>query len=237
MQGSFGFPKSVVMKNIVASSADIRMFFAACLLLSVGFLSHSQTMAANETEADDDQRLQAGEVLVSILDKDLPGGAARAVALFHSDTDAIWEVIGQCKNEFLYVKGLKECEVVEPGDTRMVLHHRVRNSWYTPTLDYSFIATRTDRRGEANLLDGNLKVLQGSWELKPLGSSDTVMVTHEIRVQPQFPAPRWLIRRSLSKDLPDMLACIRALANASGDRAQAAADLQRCPGDVDSLAK
>ena len=237
MQGSYEFPKSAVMKFALAGSANIAMLLAVCFLFAVGLLFCSHTIAANEVEADDEQRLQAGEVIISILDKDLSGGAARAVALFQSDVDTIWEVIGKCENEFVYVKGMKECEVLQPGDTRMVLRHRVRNSWYTPTLDYSFIATRTNDRGEANLLDGNLKVLQGSWELKPLESGNAVLVTHEIRVQPEFPAPRWLIRRSLSRDLPDMLACIRALANASGDQAQAKADLQRCPGDVDSLAK
>jgi hypothetical protein len=63
------------------------------------------------------------------------------------------------------------------------------------------------------------------------------IVIHEITVQPNFPAPRWLIQRSLNKDLPDMLACIRGLANASGTQAAEAADLQGCPGDVSSLSK
>ena len=63
-----------------------------------------------------------------------------------------------------------------------------------------------------------------------LGDDKGVIVIHEIRVQPRIPVPRWLVRRSLRKDLPDMLACIRGLAKASGDDRRIADDLNRCPG-------
>lgn len=90
---------------------------------------------------------------------------------------------------------------------------------------------------DKDLSGGNLEVLQGVWEMAAVDQGRATIVSHEIRIQPSFPAPRWLIRRSLNKDLPDMLACIRGLAHASGEQAQEQADLQRCPGDVDSLSK
>jgi len=40
------------------------------------------------------------------------------------------------------------------------------------------------------------------------------------------------VRRSLRRDLPEMLACIRGLAKASGDNRRIALDLKRCPGDI-----
>ena len=46
-----------------------------------------------------------------------------------------------------------------------------------------------------------------------------------------------LVRRSLRKDLPDMLACIRGLANASVDKHRIVTDLKRCPGDTSGVLK
>ena len=61
---------------------------------------------------------------------------------------------------------------------------------------------------------------------------DGVVVIHEFRIQPKIPTPRWLIRRGLKKDLPDMLACIRGLAGGSISVDEAGKDLARCPGDI-----
>lgn len=70
-----------------------------------------------------------------------------------------------------------------------------------------------------------------------LAGSDNSIVIHEVRIQPGFLAPRWLIRRSLRKDLPNMLACIRGLAKASADQQSVLADLKQCPGDITAILK
>lgn len=183
-------------------------------------------------------RMQAGDVVVETLHKDQPGGAARVTATFFGDSDALWQVIGDCRFQMIYIKGISECEVLQPGSSTMVVRHRLRESWYTPTLDFSFTADRTkDGKGVAKLVAGNLKVFEGMWEVMPIKDTDMSIVNHEIRVQPKFLAPRWLIRRALKKDLPDMLACIRGLAAASADQQAQSVDLQRCPGDANEISR
>lgn len=214
------------------------MMVTVFLLASALLVARGALFAADQADDDSYQRMLGGEVIFQTFDKDLSGGSGRVEALFYADSEAIWQVIGECRYEFIYLKGLIECEVLQPGENFMLLRHRIRNSWYTPTLDFTFSATRTpDGKGEAKLVSGNLKVLQASWEMRPVDADRAILVSHEVRIQPGFPAPRWLIRRSLNKDLPDMLACIRGLAHASGGLAQEQADLQRCPGDLDSLTK
>lgn len=203
------------------------------IFTSIGFAGCGFAAANNAGDDYDLQRLRSGDILLQTIHSDLPGGAARVVALFHSTDEAVWSVIGYCKYEFMYIRGLEICEVLEPGQEHMLMHHRLRNSWYTPTLDFTFEANRKPGNiGEASLVSGNLKVLQGQWRIVTLADAKQVIVIHEIRVQPAMPAPRWLIRRSLRKDLPDMIACIRGLAGASGDQVRALLDLQRCPGEV-----
>jgi len=210
----------------------------SALLISACFAG---TAAADLRAGEDDfdlASLKSGEILLQTIHSDKPGGAARVTALFHTTADLVWEVVGDCKYEFIYVRGLKVCEVLKPGREHMLMHHRLRNSWYTPTLDFTFEAIRKPGNfGEARLVGGDLHVLEGLWRLVPLADGNGVIVIHEIRIQPKLPAPRWLVRRSLRKDLPDMLACIRGLANASADNRRIAADLKRCPGDISGLVK
>jgi len=178
-------------------------------------------------------RLKNGEILLQTIHSEKPGGAARVTALFHGTSEAVWNIIGYCKYEFIYIRGLKICEVLKPGQSEMVVRHRLRNSWYTPILDFTFKASRRPNNiGEAHLVSGNLKALHGLWRMVPLENERYVIVVHEIRIQPLIPAPRWLVRRSLLNDLPDMIACIRGLARASGGKQKQTGDLKRCPGEV-----
>lgn len=183
-------------------------------------------------------RLKRGEILLQTIHPDKPGAAARATALLHTNVNAVWEILGYCKYELIYVQGLKLCEVLDGDQFQMTVHHRVRNSWYTPTMDFVFAASRDSTgTGRATLVSGDLRVFDGLWKFYPLEDENSVIVVHEIRVQSKFPAPKWLIRRTLNNDLPDMMACIRALAGASGTDRHIQRDLKRCSGDVAQVDK
>ena len=192
-----------------------------------------QTALAATSYSDDElTRMQSGEILLETIHSEQSGGAARVSAVFHTEVDSIWNIIGYCKYEFVYVRGLKSCGVLVPGLTLTRKHQRVKSHWYAPTIDFTFEGIRTSpTHGEFRLVEGDLKVMEGQWNFQPLTDSGSVIVTHEIRIKPKLPAPRWLVRRVLNTDLPDMLACIRGLAQASGDDVPVAKDLERCPGD------
>jgi hypothetical protein len=184
------------------------------------------------------QRLQAGEILAQTIHEEKSGGAARVTALFHAEAEAIWNVIGYCENEFIYVRGLEVCEVLVPGLQYIKKRHRVKNNWYTPTLDFVFEARMSSTaHGDFNLVEGDLRVMEGQWDFQPSVAGEGLVVTHDIRIQSRFPAPRWLVRRVLKNDLPDMLACVRGMAGASGNADLQAMDLERCPGDISGIGK
>ena len=203
------------------------------------FLSTRSSVAASIDLGEDEMdRLKRGEILLQTMQSEKPGIAARVTALFHSNADSVWDIIGFCKYEFIYVRGLKECEMLKGDQFQMTMHHRLRNSWYSPTLDFTFKAMREPGGyGHTQLLGGDLKVFEGQWEFFPLTDDNAVIVVYQLRIQPKFPAPKWLVRRSLRNDLPDMLACIRGLARASGDKRHIEDDLERCPGKISELSK
>ena len=212
---------------------------ALAILILMTLISTRYSQAASINLSDDElTRLTRGEILLQIVRDDKPGAAARVTALFHTNSQAIWDIIGYCKYEFIYMRGLKFCEMLDGDQFHMTMRHRIRNSWYTPTLDFTFEANREPGGdGQAHLIDGDLKVLEGSWKLSPVANENSVIVVHEIRIQPKLPAPEWLVRRNLQRDLPAMMACIRGLAKASGDNGQIEGDLNQCPGEISGVSK
>lgn len=210
---------------------------AAVLLYACAAQAVLAAAAAPADEPVDDMtRLERGEVLVETIQEDEPGGAVRVTGLFHAQPMAIWKVIGYCRYAFVYLKGLKLCQVLKPGLYETRMRQRIKHSWYTPALDFTIDASRSaDRTAKFSLVDGNLKVLEGRWRLAQQPGDEGIIVSYALRIQPDFPSPKWLLQRSLRHDLPDMLACIRGLAGASGDDARTGSDLKRCPGDVKSV--
>ena len=227
-----------IQKQSSLGFAGLPCIYAVIAVLFI-FIYPQTVMAAPAGLSDENlARLKRGEILLQTIHAEKPGAAARVTALLHTDADTVWNILGYCKYELIYVKGLKTCEMLEGDQYQMKVHHRLRNSWYTPTLDFVFAASRdADGTGRASLVSGDLKVFDGLWKLYPLESEDSVIAVHEIRIQAKMPAPKWLIRRTLHKDLPDMMACIRGLANASGTDRHVSRDLKRCAGDISALAK
>jgi len=221
--------------GIILNVAKLSLLFRALALPALIVIISTRSSVATSIDLGDDEmdRLKRGEILLQTMQNEKPGVAARVTALFHSNADSVWDIIGFCKYEFIYVRGLKECEMLEGDRFQMTMHHRLRNSWYSPTLDFTFKAMREPGGdGHTQLLGGDLKVFEGQWEILPFTDDNSVIVVHQLRIQPKFPAPKWLVRRSLRKDLPDMLACIRGLAGASGDKTPIEDDLERCPGKI-----
>ena len=212
---------------------------ALAILVLVTVVSTRFSQAASINLGDDElARLTRGEILLQVVRDDKPGAAARVTALFHTNSQAIWDIIGYCKYEFIYMRGLKSCEMLDGDQFHMTMRHRIRNSWYTPTLDFTFEANREPGGdGQAHLIDGDLKILEGRWKLSPVANENSVIVDHEIRIQPKLPAPQWFVRRNLQRDLPAMMACIRGLAKASGGNGQIKGDLNRCPGEISGVSK
>jgi hypothetical protein len=212
-------------------------FLWLSMLILASAIAFTQTAVATISYTDDDvARMQRGEILLETIHSEKSGGAARVSAVFHTDVEPIWDIIGYCKYAFVYVRGLETCGVLVPGLTITRKHQRVKSHWYVPTIDFTFEGIRTSpTHGEFRLVEGDLKIMEGQWNFQPLEDRGSVIVTHEIRIRPKIPAPRWLMRRVLKKDLPDMLACMRGLAQASGDDVSSVEDLGRCPGDPSQL--
>jgi ribosome-associated toxin RatA of RatAB toxin-antitoxin module len=174
-------------------------------------------------------RLRAGEVLVENTRTDESGGSARVRFLVRAPAEVMWSVFMSCPHAFIFVDGMQVCEVLEESETYVQTRQVVDRGWLVPEQDYTFETRRKPYSDmQFKLIEGSLQVLEGSWDLQTI--PEGVIVTHEIRVRPKFPVPRWLIRRTITRGMPDTMACIRGLAEREANGEARAEDLERCAG-------
>ena len=175
-----------------------------------------------------DSALLDGEIVLYEARSDESGGAAHAKMLVHATAESICDVIISCEAAFIYVKGLEYCEVLEDSGGRGLVRQVVNPSWIVPKMDYVFESLRDPYREiRFQRISGDLDVLEGYWVFTPVAGG--LLVDYEARVKPSMPAPRWLVRYTVKRSMPDLLACIRYLAGGSGSRDQEESDRGRCP--------
>lgn len=184
--------------------------------------------ASGMPDEDMMQRLRAGEVIVRVTHKDESGGAAQVMFLVHSPVEQLWAVLLSCDEAFIYVKNMVNCKVLERENNRALVNHVVKRPLILSPIDVVFESLYTPYSGiEIRFVEGNLDVFEGRWRFREL--PEGVLAEHEIRIKPTIPSPRFLVRHYLRKQLPDLAACLRGLADGSLTAKQQKSDLARCP--------
>lgn len=175
--------------------------------------------------------LRSGQILTEYTRMDESGGAVRANILIRTKVEDIRAILQGCGKAFIFVDGMEQCEILEQNDGYALIHQVVDTGFFAPQLDYSYESkNQPDSQMDFNLTEGNLRVLQGGWEFVEV--DEGVLATYNMRVRLGFPLPRFLVRMSLRRMIPDMLACIRGLVDGSGSSEQKKKDLEQCAGDI-----
>jgi len=199
--------------------------------LSSIFLCFSGLLFANDKTMPDAETLtllQSGEVAVETIRAEESGGAGRFQIFLKAPVEDIWSVIYSCEHAFIYLNGLRVCEVLEDDGINTLTRQVVKTSWLIPRQDFTFRTLREPfRRATFERTSGSPRVMEGSWEfLKVPGG---VVAMHELRVKPSLPVPRFLVRHLMQRSMPKMLVCIRALSGGSLNDEQEREDFAACP--------
>jgi len=212
------------------------MKWTGCLLglaLTLGFFPAANVGSDDARfelpDADGMARLRAGEWILNKDVEDANGAAAGILLFLRAPVERIWAIIISCDYAMSWVDGLEYCEVLEDRGDYALIRQVVDKGWASPRIDYTFeVFRRPFYSMQLKLKSGNLKTFQGSWDFISL--PDGVLLRHTLTLQPNFPVPRWLVRRTLSHDMPDMMLCLRGLAQGSGSELASAAERRKCPG-------
>jgi len=207
----------------------------SCAFLFLSILLASQAVAdTTEQDLEVQRRLNDGEIVLLEADSDQSGGSARVQALVLAPAESVWAVITSCEQSFVFVDGLKSCDVIEDRGDRALVHQIVKKGWLVPRQDFVFESVR-EPYGEIrfNLVEGSLKEMEGKWRFKE--TAQGLLLDYEIRVRPSLPVPGFIVSWVMRREMPDLIACIRGLADGSGSQERVENDLYRCRGDMTRL--
>lgn len=208
---------------------SLLLIFCLCHCLCAAAQGSGQDQAFSVPDDATLARLQRGEWVLESDFYDEHGAAASILIFVRAPVERIWTTIISCRYVAAFVAGLKYCEVLEEQGDYAVTRQVVDKGWTMPRMDFTFETRREPyHHMQFNLLEGNLKTMRGSWDFATL--PDGVLVRHMLVLRPLAPAPRWLVRRNMKKDLPNMMQCIRGLSAGGGSAQDTAADLEKCPG-------
>jgi len=199
--------------------------------MTLFLLGLAASAESSQTGGDIGRRLDDGEIVLLDFDTDQAGGSSRVQALVQAPARSVWEVITSCEKTFVFVGGLKQCEVLDDSGDRAVVHQVVKRGWLVPTQDFVFESLREPYQEiRFRLIEGNLKAMEGRWQFTE--TPEGLLVDYAIRIRPGLPVPGFIVSWVMRKGMPDIIACIRGLADGSGSLDRRQKDLGRCRGEA-----
>ncbi|MFZ5670811.1 MAG: SRPBCC family protein [Pseudomonadota bacterium] len=145
---------------------------------------------------------------------DPAGDAAliRAAIDISAPPDRIWRAMTDCGSTLRMVTSIVQCRVVRAGPGWDIREHVTKSGPLLPSFRY---LVRSDyeqlRRIRFRRLEGDVKRLDGEWELISLSGGRT-RVIYENHLSAPILAPAFMVRAKLRRDTPKVLENLRRLA-------------------------
>ena len=127
---------------------------------------------------------------------------------------AIWNVLRACEVAPEYVPNVVSCRKLEQldGGRAELFVQTIKPVFFMPTFEHVFRLDYTPyARIDVNRVSGPIAHMQGTWWLLPQANGRMLLV-YELELDPGMPIPRFMVRATLKRDLPKVIAAIRARA-------------------------
>ncbi len=189
--------------------------FLALLIAPFGLADEGRALTVPEIES-----LERGEVISEIWrDKSQSGGQLEAYAAVHINAapQQIWAVMNSCDASVEIVKDMASCEVLEtaPNGAWDIRAQSFRAPFPLGKFRTEF---RTDftpfETMHITRTGGDMKTQDAIWVITPLSSGHS-RVTYRASVALKVPVPRFMMRRALRKDTPELMDNLRRFVEAS----------------------
>jgi uncharacterized protein YndB with AHSA1/START domain len=162
-------------------------------------------------------RLGDGAVLVDgDVGSDRPGDVRAAVQV-HAPPERVFRTLTDCTEALRFVPHLRHCAVLEtaPDNSWQVVEQQIDYGWFMPHAYYVFRAEYERFTGiRFSNVRGDFRENRGMWEFQPGADGESTIVTYRLRLVPRFFVPRWLMRSTLRRDLPELMKGLRARSEA-----------------------
>ncbi len=180
-------------------------------------ISATAPVLALELNPESLAKLKAGEpIVVAVNEGGGPAaGSVNAVIDVPARPSAVWKVLTDCEISVRVFSGLKSCKVTErdPAGVWDIREHVISPSMLLPSWRSVFRSDYTiDREIRFQRTEGDLKRLEGRWELTPQTDGATTRLTYQAAISVGGPIPSSLVKIMLETDLPKTLRAVRKAA-------------------------
>jgi hypothetical protein len=166
----------------------------------------------------DGDALAAGEVQVEVLRSERPLTAEIRLAVeIDAPPEPIWAVLKACEVAPEYVPNVQSCRRLEAldGGRAELFVQAIKPVFFMPSFEHVFRLDYTPfTHIGVHRVSGPIELLEGSWWLVPRESGRTLLV-YELAIDPGMPIPRFVVRATLKRDLPQVLDAVRQRAEAA----------------------
>jgi ribosome-associated toxin RatA of RatAB toxin-antitoxin module len=166
----------------------------------------------------DRDAIAAREVQVFVERSDRPLTAeVKLAAEVDAPATAIWDVLKACEIAPEYVPNVVSCRKLEEldGGRADLFVQTVKPIFFLPTFEHEFRLDYTPyTRIDVNRVSGPIEHMQGTWWLLPQDNGHILLV-YELALDPGMPIPRFMVRATLKRDLPKVVAAVRERAEAA----------------------
>ena len=167
----------------------------------------------------DRDAIAAREVQIFVERSDRPLTAeVKLAAEVDAPATAIWDVLKACEIAPEYVPNVQSCKKLEEldGGRAELFVQTVKPVFFLPTFEHEFRLDYTPySRIDVNRVSGPIAHMQGTWWLLP-EDNGRILLVYELALDPGMPIPRFLVRATLKRDLPKVIAAVRERAEAAG---------------------
>lgn len=130
---------------------------------------------------------------------------------------AIWDVLRACEVAPEYIPNVVSCRKLEEldGGRAELFVQTVKAVFFMPTFEHVFRLDYTPyTRVDVNRVSGPIAHMQGTWWLLPQDNG-RILLVYELELDPGMPIPRFMVRATLKRDLPKVMAAVRERAEAA----------------------
>jgi Polyketide cyclase / dehydrase and lipid transport len=188
------------------------------LLIIVALLGGAPAAAQPDLAWIDRAALDAGEILVYAERSTRPLTVEIKIAAeIDAPATAIWNVLTACDIAPEYVPNVQSCRRLEQldGGRADLFVQVIKPVFFLPSFEHVFRLDYTPHtRIDVHRVSGPIALMEGSWWLLPQDDG-RILLVYELALDPGMPIPRFLVRATLKRDLPKVMAAVRERAEAA----------------------
>jgi uncharacterized membrane protein len=156
----------------------------------------------------------AGDPVVSVEpDTKVNAAHVRASIDIAAPPPIVWAVITDCARSPHIIPNLESCRIIkhDPGGRWDIREHII--NWASQMPKLRTVVRTSYELGHRMLfkrVDGDMRISEGKWRVEPMANAHATRLYYNAPVAPSFPAPEFLVERTVHTDLPNVLRAIQS---------------------------